>query len=64
MEARRMKTIQQVLCELRMDYIGHPHYVSGNAILHALGQHLKAETHAGLSASHGVFVLRTVRALS
>ena len=51
-----MTTIQQVLWELRMDYIGHPYYVSGNAILHALGQHLDAKTHAALSASHGIFV--------
>nr|WP_237561651.1 hypothetical protein [Halorubrum halophilum] len=48
--------IQQVLWELRMDYIGHPYYVSGNAILHALGQRLDPETHAAVSASHGVFV--------
>jgi len=51
-----MTTIQQVLWELQMDYIGHPYYVSGNAILHALGQHLVPETHAAVSASHGVFV--------
>lgn len=51
-----MTTIQQVLWELRMDYIGHPYYVSGNAILHALGQHLDSETHGELSASHGIFV--------
>jgi hypothetical protein len=51
-----MTKIQQVLWELRMDYIGHPYYVSGNAILHALGQHLDPETHGTLSASHGVFV--------
>ena len=51
-----MTKIQQVLWELRMDYIGHPYYVSGNAILHALGQHLAPETHAELSASHGMFV--------
>ena len=51
-----MTQIQQVLWELRMDYIGHPYYVSGNAILHALGQHLDPETHAEISASHGVFV--------
>jgi len=51
-----MTEIQQVLWELRMDYIGHPYYVSGNAILHALGQHLDPETHAELSVSHGVFV--------
>ena len=51
-----MTQIQQVLWELRMDYIGHPYYVSGNAILHALGQHLDPETHTEISASHGVFV--------
>ena len=51
-----MTQIQQVLWELRMDYIGHPYYVSGNAILHALGQHLDHETHSAISASHGVFV--------
>jgi hypothetical protein len=56
MEARPMTAIQQVLWELRMDYIGHPYYVSGNAILHAFGQHLNPETHAAVSASHGVFV--------
>ena len=51
-----MTEIQQVLWELRMDYVGHPYYVSGNAILHALGQHLNPETHAPVSASHGVFM--------
>ena len=51
-----MTRIQQVLWELQIDYIGHPYYVSGNAILHALGQHLDSETHSALSASHGVFV--------
>jgi len=39
-----------------MDYIGHPYYVSGNAILHALGQYPGPETHAAVSASHGIFV--------
>ncbi|MFC5973401.1 hypothetical protein ACFPYI_18890 [Halomarina salina] len=56
MEARPVTEVQQVLWGLRMDYIGHPYYVSGNAILHALGQHLAPETHAAISASHGVFV--------
>jgi hypothetical protein len=56
METRPMTTIQQVLWELRMDYIGHPYYVTGNAILHALGQYLDAETHKALTASHGIFV--------
>jgi len=51
-----MTKIQQILWKMQMDYIGHPYYVSGNAILHALGQHLDPETHAELSASHGVFV--------
>jgi hypothetical protein len=53
-----MTQIQQVLWELRMDYIGHPYYVSCKAILHALGQHFDPETHAEFSASHGVFVPR------
>jgi len=48
--------IQQVQWELNMDYIGHPYYVSGNAILHALGQQLPYDTHRHLHASHGVFV--------
>jgi hypothetical protein len=51
-----MTQIQQVLWELQMDYIGHPYYVSGNAILHALGENLESEKHIPLSASHGVFV--------
>ena len=51
-----MTQIQQVLWQLQMDYIGHPYYVSGNAILHALGTHLDPETHGSLSASHGLFV--------
>lgn len=51
-----MTQIQQVQWELNMDYIGHPYYVSGNAILHALGQQLPYDTHRHLHASHGVFV--------
>lgn len=51
-----MTQIQQVLWELQMDYIGHPYYVPGNAILHALGKHLDPKTHTEISASHGVFV--------
>jgi hypothetical protein len=51
-----MTRIQQVLWELRMDYMGHPYYVSGNAILHALGSNLDSTTHGELSASHGMFV--------
>jgi len=39
-----------------MDYIGHPYYVSGNAIMHALGQQLPHDVHRHLNAGHGVFV--------
>jgi hypothetical protein len=51
-----MTRIQQVQWELEMDYIGHPYYVSGNAILHALAQQLPHDVHCHLNASHGVFV--------
>ena len=51
-----MTRIQQVHWELEMDYIGHPYYVSGNAILHALGQHVPHDVHQHLNASHGIFV--------
>ena len=51
-----MAVIQQVLWKFRMDYLGHPYYVSGNAILHALGQQLAPEVHATVAASHGMFV--------
>lgn len=51
-----MTWIQQVLWELQMDYIGHPYYVSGNAILHALGRQLPQDVHQQLEASHGMFV--------
>ena len=42
--------------ELEMDYIGHPYYVTGNAIYHALGQQLAPETAQAIHASHGMFV--------
>ncbi|AEM57274.1 hypothetical protein HISP_08525 [Haloarcula hispanica N601] len=51
-----MTLLQQVHWELEMDYIGHPYYVSGNAILHALGQQLPQDVHETLHASHGFFV--------
>ena len=51
-----MTQLQQVLWQLRMDYIGYPYYVLGNVILHALRQHLGSETHTSLAASHGMFV--------
>jgi len=51
-----MTRIQQVQWELEMEYIGHPYYVSGNAIMHALGQQLPHDVHRHLNASHGIFV--------
>jgi hypothetical protein len=51
-----MTQLQQVLWQLQMDYIGHPYYVTGNALLHALGQQLDSATHTSLAASHGMFV--------
>lgn len=51
-----MTRIQQVHWGLEMDYVGHPYYVSGNAIMHALGQQLARDVHQHLHASHGVFV--------
>lgn len=51
-----MTHIQQVHWELEMDYIGHPHYVSGNAILHAIGHQLTHDDAKRLNASHGMFV--------
>jgi hypothetical protein len=50
-----MTRIQQVVFELEMDYIGHPYYVSGNAILHALADGLDYETQRALRVSHGFF---------
>ena len=50
-----MTKIQQVVWELRMDYIGNPYYVSGNAIYHALAAELEYETSQHIKASHGIF---------
>ena len=51
-----MTRIQQVHWELEMDYIGHPYYVPGNAIMDLLGQQLSHEVHRHLNTSHGVSV--------
>jgi len=50
-----MTKIQQVMLELEVDYIGHPYYVSGNAILHAIAPDLSYEQQRDLNVSHGVF---------
>jgi len=51
-----MSQIQQVHWELEMDYIGHPYYVSGNAILSSLVHEMPENTCRHLTASHGMFV--------
>lgn len=50
-----MTKIQQVMFEMEMDYIGHPYYVTGNAILHAIAPDLSYEQQRQLSVSHGIF---------
>lgn len=39
-----------------MDYLGHPYYVTGNAIYHALGLVLPDQQSRSIHASHGFFV--------
>ncbi|MEA5388376.1 hypothetical protein VB779_15920 [Haloarculaceae archaeon H-GB11] len=51
-----MTRIQQVHWEHDMDYLGHPYYVSGNAIYHTLGRQLEHDVRQHINASHGMFV--------
>ena len=50
-----MTQIQQVMWELTVDYIGHPYYVTGNAILSALHSNIVYDEWRKLRASHGMF---------
>ena len=51
-----MTRIQQVLFELETGYLGHPYYVTGNALYQALAQRVDESMRRGLSISHGVFL--------
>lgn len=51
-----MTRIQQVLFELEEQYLGHPYFVTGNALFNAIAPHVDAETRQALQVSHGVFV--------
>ena len=51
-----MTRIQQVLLELDTGYLGHPYYVTGNALYQALAQRVDEQTRRALSVSHGVFL--------
>lgn len=50
-----MSKLQFAVFELEMDYAGHPYYISGNAILHALSSQLSYDEQRALRVSHGVF---------
>ena len=51
-----MTRIQQVLFELETGYLGHPYYVTGNALYKALAQRVDTRTRRALCVSHGVFL--------
>ena len=53
-----MTRIQQVLFELETGYLGHPYYVTGNALFQALAQRVDERTRRELCVSHGVFLPR------
>lgn len=51
-----MTRIQQVLFELETGYLGHPYFVTGNALYQALAQRVDKSMRRGLCVSHGVFL--------
>ena len=51
-----MTRIQQVLFQLDGHYLGHPYFVTGNALYNALARRVDDETRRSLRVSHGVFV--------
>ena len=53
-----MTQIQQVLFKLETGYLGHPYYVTGNALYQALAQRVDERTRRALCVSHGVFLPR------
>ena len=50
-----MTTLQHVVLKMEMDYLGHPYYVTGNALLHAIADDLDYQTQRQIAVSHGVF---------
>jgi hypothetical protein len=48
--------VQEVLLQLEQDYMGHPYFVTGNAVFSAVAQELDAATMTALQASVGVFL--------
>jgi len=51
-----MTNIQQVLFELDGRYMGHPYFVTGNALFNAIARRLEDQAARALHVSHGVFV--------
>lgn len=51
-----MTVLQQVLFEMDGHYLGHPYFVSGNALYNALARRVDDDVRRSLHVSHGVFV--------
>jgi hypothetical protein len=51
-----MTVVQQVLFELDGSYLGHPYFVTGNALFNAIARRVDGRTRRSLHVSHGVFV--------
>ncbi|MFA9518464.1 hypothetical protein ACERIT_14840 [Halopenitus sp. H-Gu1] len=51
-----MMRIQQVLFELEEQYLGHPYFVTGNALFNAIAPRVGDAARRTLRLSHGVFV--------
>ena len=51
-----MTVVQQVLFELDGSYLGHPYFVTGNALFNSIARRVDGRTRRALQVSHGVFV--------
>ena len=51
-----MTVVQQVLFEVEASYLGHPYFVTGNALFNAVARRVDEATRRSLHVSHGVFV--------
>lgn len=51
-----MTVVQQVLFEVEGQYLGHPYFVTGNALYNALARRVDDDARRSLHVSHGVFV--------
>ncbi|MFC6874202.1 hypothetical protein [Halobellus marinus] len=51
-----MTLVQQVLFAVEIPYYGHPYFVTGNALYHAIARRADDQTRQHLHVSHGQFV--------